>query len=458
MPNSKDLKDSEFPAELEQEETPGAAHANLLQHNDTHVYKLGTKKNRVLVIASKMEPESQPVGENAQEQPFDTKEVLSPNSKQPIPCSHTPPLAIPDILPTTDQFPQIDPVIARKTKAKVYNPNLIAKKQKSGKKVSQKSSHPEATTLISDIQKSAKNFDLEKKIDHMEKLAQSLAELLVLIESEVGSRDEFIKRFKAFSRYSTPAEFVEKSLVPLLSTAQLLHSQLTDGKIVIEPPENHASRLKTLENIILSLIFSQKVLLEYKTAPDIEKMVQNRKIEEYVAESDDYVDEIEEIRPLQYLDQLMNIIHALFIKDQPRGSKGKVLKGPSAPYPSDPFLALAAATGLDPPTIINLSPSRQKEFIMKIQKLFPNPADLMANIFEKPGSIDFHLLLYGNVDEKTRLETRVTDLEKFIAFCKQEKQQQNQIYMNIKTENDKWRPEVEALLNPDKDDEWVDEN
>ena len=458
MPNSKDLKDSEFPAELEQEETPGAAHANLLQHNDTHVYKLGTKKNRVLVIASKMEPESQPVGENAQEQPFDTKEVLSPNSKQPIPSSHTPPLAFTEILPTSDQVPQVDPVIARKTKAKVYNPNLIAKKTKSVKKVSQKSSQPEATNSVSDMQKSPKHIDLEKKIDHMEKLAQSLAELLVLIGSEVGSKDEFIKRFKAFSRYSTPAEFVEKSLVPLLSTAELLHSQLTDGKIVMEPPNNHASKLKTLENIILSLIYSQKVLLEYKPAPAIEKMVENRKIEEYEDESDEYVDEIEEIPPLQYLDQLMEIIHALFMKDQPKGSKGKVLKGPSAPYPSDPFLALAAATGLDPPTIINLTTSRQKEFIMKIQKMFPNPADLMANIFEKPGSVDFHLLLYGNVDEKTRLETRITDLEKFIAFCKQEKHRQNQIYINIKTENDKWRPEVESLLKQDRDDEWVDEN
>ena len=367
-----------------------------------------------------------------------------------------------DAVSVMEEHHSVPPLISRKTKTKKFKPALPIKKAKRAKSVpvEEPPSIPKSDPTPASIKPQRVDAtELDVKIDYMNRLATSLAELLLLIESETGSKQEFLERFVNFSKHSSPSEFVKKSLEPLLSTAQLLHSNLKEGLIATDSMKKDQERMQVLENIIFVLIDSRKFLLDYAMSAQLP----TTEMEDSGDESDNYVDEVseEELTPLQYLDKMMQVIQELFINGQPRfGSQRKGTKQTAAAYPKDPFLALAAATGLDPPTIINLSPARQKDFIIKIQNLFPNPMNLIATILENPGSIDFHYLLNGDSDEKSRLKTRIQDLEKFIEFCKEDQLQLLESFLKVKAENDKWRTEIETMLgvHNEGENEWIDED
>ena len=338
------------------------------------------------------------------------------------------------LLSEAEDQEEIQPFLPRKTKQK-------KPKQKLAKKLKKEpiiDDHElEMKTPNVEPEKNSKiKFDqllTDEKMDHLNKLATSLAELLVVIQKETKSKPEFWERFKQFSKVNTCEEFMKNTLGPLLQHSQILYDGMKDE-----------SKRKELERIIFVFMDCRKILLDCGDVKESE----GSKALEGVADQ-----EFKRLKPEEYLDLMMLIIQDLFVNGKPRTNDETDLK---MVFPKDPFLGLAAATGLDPPAVVGMSKQQQQEFVKRVQKMFPNPKTLITTVLEQPNKIDFKKLLPKFSNEMQKLEKRKKDLEGFLAICHKEMKQLMVVLEKVEEENNLWRHEVELTLGICEHD-WTDE-
>ncbi|KAJ3303193.1 transcriptional repressor general negative regulator of transcription subunit 4 [Kappamyces sp. JEL0829] len=149
----------------------------------------------------------------------------------------------------------------------------------------------------------------------------------------------------------------------------------------------------------------------------------------------------------QYLEQLLTAVHdfvylAEVRHDQPGSTKRK-RKGKSLlPENPEPWVALAAATGLDP---TRFNRDQQKFLVGCIQKEFPDPRVLVALIIENPNDprLNFDHFL-KNVE--VPLPSRIAILEQQLLFNRiAERKLQSKLH-GIQRRNNLWKPSVMAYL------------
>ena len=100
---------------------------------------------------------------------------------------------------------------------------------------------------------------------------------------------------------------------------------------------------------------------------------------------------------------------------------------------------------------------QQLDFVLNIQKIYPDPIALITTILECGPELDFTSLL----NTKQRTEEKITTLERLLLLNSKEHSHLERKYNKIQEANNEWRLDLEKLYGLDKmdidEDEWIDE-
>lgn len=192
----------------------------------------------------------------------------------------------------------------------------------------------------------------------------------------------------------------------------------------------------------------------------------------------------------QYLEELLTAVHDFVYVPQLHESAASSSSELDLSMLEDesrrrPWIALAAATGLDPK---NFDITHQITLVRALQNHFPSPRDLIALIVENPTDprLRFESLININPDtatfkpvvasitakkSKSEMEARVSELQQQLLKHRTLERELEAKLNSIKKRNDVWRGEVLEilglrailttesgdLLDDDVDGDWVDE-
>jgi hypothetical protein len=328
-----------------------------------------------------------------------------------------------------------------------------------------------------------------------ETFARDFQDTLQFLKSTCKTGEEYQEEFKKFGKKMTPNQFCRVVLNPMANTAQSLLEgiqleleldktkdsfkwsalkeqvkrvigvfneslhNLTAPKLDFKPPVATASVDKKEEELKtqtgLSFDNYQHVLQGLqKTCAQV---IQSHKITlESVVEFEKPEKKGEPIPPEAYLEQLLSTIHDLVFQATPRQSESTI-KIRKRLQRADPLYALAAATGIDPMELTQMSKKQQLDFVLNIQKIYPDPIALITTILECGPELDFTSLL----NTKQRTEEKITTLERLLLLNSKEHSHLERKYNKIQEANNEWRLDLEKLYGLDKmdidEDEWIDE-
>jgi hypothetical protein len=162
-----------------------------------------------------------------------------------------------------------------------------------------------------------------------------------------------------------------------------------------------------------------------------------------------------------YMEALLNAVHDFVYQAEVRNEKGvksqNKKKKNRLPNP-EPWVALAAATGLDP---YHFDANQQKELISRLQSEFPDPYALVELIIENPSDsrLNFGYLL--NENQKSVGDILV--LEQQVLNHKLEEKKLEAKLLQIQRRNNVWKGAVMSSLGvsvpvySDSDSDWVSE-
>jgi hypothetical protein len=251
-------------------------------------------------------------------------------------------------------------------------------------------------------------------------------------------------------------------------------------KIALQAQKDRITNQPTEEQLEILSIPDEAYLMKHGIVPpsssDKEKIREKDEIVEDLSmekvssamgsESEAGEESVSLIRPEAYMEQLLTAVHDFVYKAEVRQSpnerKRKKGKKMTVSNP-EPWIALAAATGLDP---ANFDSDQQQFLVSCIQKQFPDPRVLVALIIENPSDprLNFDHLL-KNVDVPS--SSRVAILEQQLLMNRMtERKLETKLYA-LKRKNNSWRSNVMALLGVQEDgmhedgdasnEEWIDD-
>lgn len=160
-----------------------------------------------------------------------------------------------------------------------------------------------------------------------------------------------------------------------------------------------------------------------------------------------------------YMASIMLAVHDLIFTAEIRedGAAASSKKGKRRP---GPWVAFAAATGLDP---TKFNPAQQRQLVSCIQKDFPDPHSLVAMIIENPSDprLNFeHLVEAGGLG----LDARVAILEQRLEGCKVVEKRVEMKLKAARRKNASWKAAImaslgvtQAVVFSDEDSDWIDD-